>query len=287
MHESIGRRVYIVVSTVFLIALCLLMLAPLVRVFCESVSGKTYVQSNAILFWPKGFTLEAYRVVMSGYSIMTALKNSVFVTVIGTLLSLVMTTLLAYPLSRPEFLFKKPLLLMVTITMIFTAPMIPTYLVVKALQLDNTLWSVMLPTTISAFNFFIMRSFFSGLPNELVEAARIDGCGEFMILLRIVLPLSKASFATLGLFYGVGYWDALQQPLIYLRDPRVYTLQIQLFNMLSSIDEDAVNAISQIQLATDTVKMATIIVTILPILIVYPFLQKYFVTGATLGSVKE
>ena len=180
-----ARKTYIYISTVLLILLSLAMVLPLLKVVAESFSGKTYIEQNKVLFWPRGFNVEAYKRVFSNPNIFVALKNSVVITVVGTLIDLFMTAMMAYPLSRPEFKNKKPILMMVTLTMIFTSPMIPSYLVIKGLGLDNSIWAVILPGMISGYNFFIMRSFFAGLPGELIDAARIDGCGEFRVLWQI------------------------------------------------------------------------------------------------------
>lgn len=281
-----ARKTYIYISTALLILLSLAMVLPLLKVVAESFSGKTYIEQNKVLFWPRGFNVEAYKRVFSNPNIFVALKNSVVITVVGTLIDLFMTAMMAYPLSRPEFKNKKPILMMVTLTMIFTSPMIPSYLVIKGLGLDNSIWAVILPGMISGYNFFIMRSFFAGLPGELIDAARIDGCGEFRVLWQIVIPLSKAVMATMTLFYGVSHWNALQQPLIYLRDPKKHTLQIKLYQILMEDNIPMVD-VGQVELAPATVKMATIVIATVPILIVYPFLQKHFAAGATLGSVKE
>lgn len=283
---STGRKVYIVLSTIFLIVLCIVMMMPLVKVVAESFSERTYIENNQVLFWPKGFNLDAYKSIFDNPRITIAFKNSVFITVVGTLVNLFMTALLAYPLSRPEFRFKKPLLLMVTITMIFSAPMIPSYLLIKGMGLDNTLWAVIIPGAISGYNFHIMRSFFIGLPSELIDSARIDGCSEMGILFRIVIPLSKAVMATLTLFYGVSHWNSLQQPLIYLRDSKKHTLQIILYKILQDDVVDMLGTVG-VTISPVTIKMATIVVATVPILVVYPFLQKHFAKGATLGSVKE
>lgn len=281
-----ARKTYIWISTVLLILLSLAMLLPLLKVVAESFSGKTYIEQNKVLFWPRGFNVEAYKRVFSNPNIFVALKNSIVITVVGTLIDLFMTAMMAYPLSRPEFKNKKPILMMVTLTMIFTSPMIPSYLVIKGMGLDNSMWAVILPGMISGYNFFIMRSFFAGLPGELIDAARIDGCGEFRVLWQIVIPLSKAVMATMTLFYGVSHWNSLQQPLIYLRDPLKHTLQIKLYQILMEDNIPMVD-VGQVELAPATVKMATIVIATVPILVVYPFLQKHFAAGATLGSVKE
>jgi len=286
MKVSLGRKIYVIISTMFLILLCCVMIAPLLKVIAESFSTRQFIETNSVLFWPKGFNIEAYKKVFSDQNILRALRNSIFVTVFGTVINLTFTALLAYPLSRNEFLFKKSVLLMITITMIFTAPLIPTYLVVKNLGMDNSFLGVIIPTAISGFNFFVMRSFFVGLPSELIDAARIDGCSEMQILVRIVLPLSKAALATLGLFYGVGHWNALQWPLIFLRSPKIQTLQLRLYSILQEENTSSLD-MGFINFSPETIKMTTIVVATIPILIIYPFLQKYFVQGATLGSVKE
>lgn len=283
---SPARRAYIWISTILLLVLCLVMVLPLVKVVAESFSSKTYIEQNQVLFWPRGFNVEAYKKVFSNPNIFVTLKNSVLITAMGTLVNLVMTAMMAYPLSRQEFKYKKPILMMVTLTMIFTSPMIPSYLVIKGMGLDNSIWAVILPGMISGYNFFIMRSFFAGLPGELIDAARIDGCGEFKVLYRIVIPLSKAVMATMTLFYGVSHWNSLQQPLIYLREPKLHTLQIKLYQILME-DNSSVVDLGQLEIAPSTIKMATIVIATIPILIVYPFLQKHFAAGATLGSVKE
>lgn len=283
---SLSQKLYIIISTAFLALLCCIMIAPLLKVVAESLSARQFIETNSVLFWPKGFNMESYGKVFADKSILNAFKNSVIVTCVGTFINLFLTALLAYPLSRGEYLFKKQVLLMVTITMIFSAPMIPSYLLVRYLGIDNTLLAVIIPGAISGFNFYVMRSFFMGLPGELIDSARIDGCSEMQILLKIVLPLSKAALATLGLFYGVGHWNELQGPLIYLRKPAIQTLQIKLNSILQEQNTDSID-LGQINFSPVTIKMTTIVVATVPILVIYPFLQKYFVTGATLGSIKE
>lgn len=285
IKESLSRKIYIYLSTVYFILLCFIMVLPILKVVAQSFSESVYIEANKVLFWPKGFNLDAYANVLMDQGILTALKNSVIVTVGGTAVNLIMTALFAYPLSRKEYMFKRQILIMVTITMIFSVPMIPSYLVVRALGMDNKLIAVIMPSAISGFNFFIMRSFFKGIPGELIDSARIDGCGELRILFNIVLPLSKASLATLGLFYGVGHWNALQGPLIYLRNTRFHTLQVKLYQILQ-YGSDSID-IGEIFISPIAIKMTTIVVAMLPILMVYPFLQKHFVKGATLGSLKE
>lgn len=281
-----GRKIYIVASTIFLVGLCMIMILPFLKVVAESLSSKTYLDKFEVIFLPKGFNIEAYKLVFKDPSMVRAFGNSLFITIIGTALNLVMTVLFAYPLSRPEYVFRKQMILLVVFTMIFSAPMIPNYLWIRSLGLDNSLWSVILPGMISGFNFLVMRSFFMGLPGELIDASRIDGCSELRILTNIVLPLSKPTLATVGLFYAVAHWNALGGPLIYLRDPKLYTLQIKLYWLIQSSIVSTPDAFAE-NFSPQNIKMATIVIVTVPILLIYPFLQKYFIKGATLGSIKE
>lgn len=283
---SFSRKVYVVLSTIFFILICFLMILPILKVAAQSLSANRFIEANQVLFLPKGLNFSAYAKVLADRGILNALKNSVIVTLGGTFFNLFLTALLAYPLSRNEYMFKKQVLLMITITMILSVPLIPSYLLVKQLGMDNTLLAVIIPNAISGFNFFVMRSFFMGLPGELIDSARMDGCSEMRTLWSIILPLSKASMATLGLFYGVGHWNSLQGPLIYLRSAKYHTLQVKLFQILQYDSGNSID-IGEIMISPISIRMTTIVVTIIPILMIYPFLQKYFVKGATLGSVKE
>ncbi len=286
MKESWSRKLFMCFNTIFFIVICLIMLFPILKVVAQSLSDSVYIEANEVILLPKGLNFDAYIRVLSDPSILNSFKNSLIVTLGGTFINLLMTSLIAYPLSRTEYLFKKQVLFMITLTMIFTAPLIPQYLVIRNLGLDNKLWAVIIPSAISGYNFFIMRSFFMGIPGELIDSSRIDGCSELRILFSIILPLSKASLATLGLFYGVGHWNALQAPLIYLRDTKLHTLQVKLYQVLQYDSGNSID-LGEILISPISIRMTTIVVAMVPILMVYPFLQKYFVQGATLGSVKE
>lgn len=286
MKVSREQKSYEIFSTIVLIFICSIMLLPLLNLLAQSVSSKNFVDSGEVLLIPKGFTLGTYKYALSDNRLIRAFKNTVVITGIGTTLNLAMTMLMAYPLSRKEFMFKKPLLLMVTISIIFAPPLIPRYLLVKAFNLDNSIWAVIIPGAINGFNFFVMRSFFVGIPNSLIDAARIDGCNELRILTRVVAPISKPAMAAVGLFYGVGHWNALFNPLIYLRDPRLHTLQIRLSKIIISNNTE-IPDMEAFLFSSTSVKTVSIVLAVVPILVVYPYLQKYFVKGVTLGSVKE
>ena len=284
INEGIGRRAFVVLNYILLALIAVIMLIPYFKAIAESLSSKSFVERGEVYLWPKGLNFNAYITLLSNKDMLSAFNNSVFITVVGTAINLVMTSTLAYATSRKEFAWTGFVLKMVLITMIVTVPMMPNYLYIRSLGLDNTLWAVIIPGAISAYNFFVMRTSFLSIPDTLIEAARIDGCTEWRILIQIVLPVSLPSFVTVGLFYGVGHWNSLQGPLIYLRD--MSTLQMKVYSMLSDSGVDALENVNMIA-ASQSTRMAAIIITTLPIMMVYPFLQKYFVKGATLGSIKE
>jgi putative aldouronate transport system permease protein len=287
--ESLSWRIFSGFNLTFIGILSLTMFLPFLHIIAKSLSSSEAVTHGKVLFWPVDFTLSNYQYVVHDPSIWRAFAVSLIITVGGTALSLIATAALAYPASRPEFKAKKPILLMVLFTMIFSVPLIPSFLVVKNLGMLDSLWSLVLPGLISAFNFFIMRSFFQNIPSTLIDAARIDGLGEVGILFKIVLPLSKPALATLGIFYGVGHWNAYQSALYYINDPRLYPLQVKLRQMMVTDTGSTSEAdlVSMALTSPEGIQMATVIFATLPILIVYPFLQKYFVKGSMLGSVKE
>ncbi|CAH1219610.1 Lactose transport system permease protein LacG [Paenibacillus allorhizoplanae] len=287
MKISLSRKLFMTFVYIALTILCTAMVMPFIKVIAQSLSSAKAIETGTVWFWPIDFNLLNYRAVLSDSGIIRAFYNSTIITVVGTLINLVMTCLLAYPTSRKEFEHSKLILFMIMITLIFSAPLIPNFLLVKQLGMLDTLWAVMIPGAISSFNFFILRSFFKNLSEELMDAARIDGCGELGILMRMVLPLSKASLAAIGLFYAVGNWNNLQGPLVYLQSPDMITLQVKLYMMIVSDVTVVPDIPEMIQLSPEGIRMTTIVVATLPILLIYPFLQKYFIQGATLGSLKE
>ncbi|MFJ5622881.1 carbohydrate ABC transporter permease [Peribacillus loiseleuriae] len=286
---SFSRRIFTSFNIVFITLLSLSMLLPFLHIVAKSFSSSEALTKGKVLFWPVEFTLNNFQYVMQDFSIWRAFGVSVLITVGGTLLNLIATASLAYPTSRPEFKGKKFILIMVLFTMIFSVPLIPSFLVIKNLGMLDTLWALVLPGLISGFNFFIMRSFFMNIPSTLIDAARVDGLGELGILFKIILPLSKPALATLGMFYGVAHWNSYQSAIYYINDPRLYPLQVKLRQMITSdaMMDTEQNMASMALSSPEGIQMATIIFATLPILLVYPFLQKYFVKGAMLGSVKE
>ncbi len=263
---------------------------PFVYVIAGSFASDAELTSRAVFFIPKTFTLNAYEFIFSTGTIVKSIGVSVYVTVIGTLVNLFFTVTMAYSLAKRGLYGRNLVLNLVIFSMLFGGGMIPTYLVVKELQLLDSLWALMLPGAISAFNLIIVKNFFQENPKEIEEAGRIDGCSELGLLWRIVLPLSMPVLATFTLFYAVGHWNDFFSALLYINDPEKWPLQVMLRQIvllsqaaagdLNSMDPNFVKPPDQ------SIKMAVIVVGTIPILCVYPFLQKHFAKGVLLGSVK-
>ncbi len=264
----------------------LISLLPYINILAVSFSSAVHVDSGNVTFWPQGFTLVNYETVLKDISLIRAFMVSVCLTLAGTAFSLIMTSLLAYPLSRNEFRFKKVCLSMIVFTFVFSAPLIPNFLWIKTLGLYNSLWALIIPSGIHTFNFFILRSFFMQIPEELLDAAKVDGCSEVRTLTRVILPLSKPVMATLGLMYGVSYWNNYMTPLYYINNRLFYPLQLRLWEIIVGAMDFEVSA-ANLVLSPYALKMTTILLATLPVILIYPFLQKYFVKGMTLGSLKE
>lgn len=284
---SLPGKVFQVFNIIFLTLLALSMFLPILHVLAKSLSGVQALASGTIGLLPVDLTFINYQYVLNNPAILRAFAVTVYITVLGTLINLIMTSSLAYPLSREEYKGRKIFLIMVLLTMIFPAPLIPLFLLVKELNMMNSLWSLMIPGAISAFNFFVMRSFFQQIPKELIESSRIDGCGETRILWNIIAPLSKPVMATVGLFYGIVHWNTYMHALYFINEPRLYPIQVKLRQMLMLDQVETGNAMfSDLLGAPEGIQMATVIVAMIPIIAVYPFLQKYFVKGMMLGSIK-
>lgn len=275
-----------IVNGIILLGVVFLCLYPFIYMIAVSLSDDIYILKGEVWFWPKGFTLEAYKYVMADGRIFTGYKNTFIYVTLGTAVSLLLTALGAYALSKPKMVFRKSLMLMIVSTMFFGGGMIPTFLVVRELGLVNTIWAMILPGAISTWNLLIMRTFFAGIPSELEESGKIDGLSEIGIFFRIVLPLSKAVLATIGLYYAVGIWNNFMGPLLYLRNQELFPLQVILRNIVLSGQLSGSEGPTEIVVIEEAIKFATILVSTLPILIIYPFIQKYFVKGALIGSVK-
>lgn len=267
--------------------LALICLYPFLNVLACSLSGYNPVLSGKVTFYPIDFTIEAYKQILGRTTIWTAMRTTIMITLLGTALSLVLTILAAYGLSIQDLPGRRVMTGFILFTMYFGGGMIPTFLVVKGVGLYNTLGALFIPQSISVFNFIVMRTFFKELPDSLQDAARIDGASYLQVLFKIILPLSLAVIATIGLFYAVGYWNSYFDALIYIQDGDKYTLQLRLRNMLFGSElGNAADDVGGTVVMPQTLKMATVVVSTVPILVVYPWLQKYFVKGVMLGSVK-
>jgi putative aldouronate transport system permease protein len=266
-------------------------LYPLIQVVAASFSSSRAISSGEVYMWPVEFTLLNYSILLKDGAIFSALKNTVLVTIVGTLLNITATVLAAYPLSKTRLLGRNSLLMVVTFTMLFTGGLIPHFILIKSLGLMNTYWALWLPALISTYNMFVMKTYFEGLPTEVEESASIDGAGDWTVLTRIVLPLSKPMLAALSLFYAVYWWNSYFNVLIYISSPHKATMMLKLYQMLQGMNDllqnldMAVVNVNEIP-TPEGLKAAAIFTALLPILCFYPFLQKHFVKGVLIGSVK-
>ena len=276
----------IVVICVLIAIICLL---PMVNLLARSLSGTDYLIKNEVYLWPKGFNIKAYATVLGDPKYIKAFGWTALLTVICTFLSLVMTTLCAFPLIFPALKGRKLINLFITITMFFNAGTIPNYLLMQKLNLLDNPLVLIVPGCLSVYNMIILRSFFYGIPESLRESAEIDGASYLTVLVKIYLPLSKPVLATLALFYAVGRWNGYSDALMYMKNKDFYPLQLLLYNILNNINQVEVTTqegFSAPGLA-DSLKAAIVMFSTIPILCIYPFLQKYFIQGVTLGAVKE
>jgi putative aldouronate transport system permease protein len=283
IKESLASKLFDALNTTLMVLLVIVMVYPMVYVFSASISDNAMVASGQVLLWPKAVTLLAYERIVFNPDLWISYWNTIRYTFVHTALTLIATSAMAYPLAKKWLPGRRPVLLMAAFTMLFSGGMIPTFLVVQKLGLLNTIWAIVLPSLISTWHLFIMRTFFEALPEELEDAATIDGCGSFQVLVRIVLPLSLPVMATIGLYTAVGQWNAFFDALIYLNDRGMYPLQIMLRNIL--IAGSTVQGEGDLSYL-ETMKYAMIMIATLPILCVYPFIQKYFVQGAMIGGIK-
>ncbi|TDE98803.1 carbohydrate ABC transporter permease [Occultella glacieicola] len=278
------------VKGVVLILLCAAVILPFVGIVSTSLADRAQVNaSGGFVLFPTSVSLDSYRTIFAGGVVSRAMAVSVGVTVVGTAISLAVSTLLAYALSRQGSFGQRPMLMLVLFSLLFSPGLIPNYLVVKELGLLNSYWALILPTALSAFNVIVLRAFFMGIPAELTDSARIDGAGHLTIFARIVLPLSKAVLAVIGLFYAVGYWNAFFNALIYLNDSGMWPLQLVLRTyVINNTEMSATDLGSGVENLPPqpSIQMAILVVTIVPILIVYPFLQRHFAKGVLTGAVK-
>jgi putative aldouronate transport system permease protein len=282
---------------IFVILSVAIVLYPLIYIISASISNPQAVNSGEMWLFPKGFTMEGYKTILQNNSIWRGYLNTIYYTVLGTSINLIVTLPAAYALSRPDFYGHKTFTTFMLITMFVSGGLIPSYLLVKNLHMLNTVWALVLPGAVSVYNIVVTRTFFqTTIPREMEEAAIIDGCSDFKLFFKIILPLSTPIIAVMALFYGVGHWNSYFSALIYLSDKSMYPLQMVLreilvLNDMSSTPTGGMTAemaelmYSKQQLAA-IIKYGVMIVSTLPIIVVYPFLQKYFVKGMMVGSVK-
>lgn len=272
----------------FLILACLTMIAPLIHLAAVSVSSPVYANAKMVYLWPKGFNLSVYEQIFGMETLWRALGVSVYMCIMGTLVFLFFTTSLSYSLSRSIMPARSLILRGILVTFIFTSPLIPNYLLIRSLGMENTLWALIVPGALGAYSVFIMKTFLQGISSEILDAGKIDGCTEFGLYARISLPMSKPVIATLSLFHVVGLWNSYFAALIYIRSKDLYPLQLVLRSLI--IDNESAESMGvdiSMEATPEMMKAGVILFSTIPILMVYPFLQKYFVKGALLGSLKE
>ena len=288
---SSGDRAFVTINSLCMIIFCLIILFPVLNVIAVSFSSDQFVYNGSVTFYPKGFHTAAYDKVLSSTALWRSFGNSVFVAGAGTLFTLIFTSLAAYPMAFAKFYGKKIYTFMIMLTMWFGGGMIPTFLVMSRLGLVNSLWALIVLSLLGAYNIVVLRSAFHAIPKSLIESAQLDAANDFLILGKIVVPLSKATLATIGLWSLVGHWNAFTNPVIYLKDYSQYTLQVVLRDVVLASNAEMFgitgNEDQALNIIPEQIRNATIVVAMVPMLIVYPFLQRYFVKGTMIGSVKE
>jgi putative aldouronate transport system permease protein len=286
-NESTASRIFDVFNILFLCFLSMTFLYPVFYVVSTSLSSPTAIITGRVYFYPVGFTTSAYRHIFRDTSIISAFVFTVELTVLGTISSLIITALAAYPLTRKQLKGSGIIMRLIVFTMYFSGGIIPTYMVVRGLGLFNSVWSLILPNVIDTFLLIIMISFFRNLPYELEESAKVDGCSNFGIFLRIFIPLSTAIIATLTVFLSVAYWNTFFNALLYIQDPKRLTLQVKLYQVLNMFSDSlSESAGVSMDVIPENVKGATIVIAVLPIMVIYPFMQKYFIKGVAIGAIK-
>lgn len=276
-----------VVNGIIMLCLSVVILYPIIYITAVSFSDTASVLQGKVTLLPKGFNLDAYAQVLKDERIPRAYLNTIFYTTLGTTINLLMTAIAAYPLARKDFFGRKFFLLAIVMTMFLNPGIIPNYLIVQELGLIDSVWALVLPNAIWTFELIILKSFYENMSEALREAAVVDGASEYRILFQIMIPLSKPALASIGLFYFMGHWNSFFIPLIYLNDATLYPLQVVLRDMLIFADSsNNTNLVDAAALAPQAMKNATIVLSMIPVLLIYPFAQKYFAKGVMLGSEK-
>ena len=278
---------YTFTITAVLILFGILTAIPLVSELALSLSSKAASDMNAVTLWPVGFTFDSWSHMLSQNTLWQSFLVSVSSTILGVALALIINVLMAYPLAKDDFPLRKMLMLYLIFTMIFKAPTVPYYLLVVKLGLRNNFLVLVMPHILTAYNLIVMRSFFRAFPRDVEEAAEIDGCGKFGILFRIVMPSSKPVLMTVGLYYGVTMWNQYQNPLMFITNPRLFPLQLRIQQIVSTGAEiESVTKVANVNYTANTLSAVVVLFAVLPVLVVYPFIQKHFTKGAMVGSVK-
>jgi putative aldouronate transport system permease protein len=295
MKVSRGEQVFYLINYAILTLIGLGCLYPFIYIIATSFSSSRAVSSGEVFLWPVEFNLEAYKQLLLDGQIFNSMRTTIILTVVGTFLCMFSTVLCSYSLSKKRLRGKGLIMGLIVFTMMFSGGMIPNFLLIRNLKLMDSYWALWLSGLQSTYNMIVLRTFFQGIPDSLEEAAQIDGAGDPYILFRIVLPLSGAALATITLFYAVGWWNAYFNPMMYISSTLKFPLMVKLKTMLDTAQMLTVQtqtgmggggAVEQTMIAAETFKAATILISVLPIMCVYPFLQKYFVKGVMIGSVK-
>ncbi len=290
MKDTNGERIFYGINYFVLLLVGLTCLFPLVHILAISLSEAQDVASGRVFLWPVDITIKPYQALFAGSDIINGFKNNLIITVVGTVLSMIFTVMAAYPLSRKNMIGRRKFTLIILFTMLFTGGIIPNYLVLSSFHLINSYWAIWLPGLISVFNLLVLKTYFESLPEELIEAARMDGCKEFRLIVQIVLPLSVPVLAALTLFYLVGYWNQFVNVLLFINDTEKYNLTVIVQQMIRS--QSVIQELNNLQpedtlsLTPETIRASGLVVSILPMIIIYPILQRYFVKGITLGAIK-
>ncbi|MDF2714332.1 MAG: transporter permease [Paenibacillus sp.] len=290
MRTYKSERLFHLLNNTAILIISLLMLLPLVHMLAVSLSSSHYIHTNDVFLWPKGFNLNAYQYIFGQERLWRSLGITVYITVVGTIVHLFFTVTISYALSRSYMPARSLILKLILLTMIFSISLIPYFLVVRQMNMLNSLWALMIPNALGAWGVFVSKTFMQGLPSELFEAARIDGCSEFGLFARIAIPTSLPLIAAISLFHAVGQWNSYFSAIIFIQDKSLYPLQMLVREIVLVGDINS-NMDNYSTVMNDTqpeqLKAALLLYAVLPIVAVYPFLQKYFVKGSMLGSLKE
>ncbi|WP_062105913.1 carbohydrate ABC transporter permease [Bacillus niameyensis] len=295
IKDTFSDKIFKVCNYIFLTIALLIVLYPIIFIVSASISNPRFVNSGEMWLWPKGFNIEGYKMVFENKSIWNGYKNTIIYTLVGTAINLFVTIPGAYALSRKDLVGRGFMMAILVITMFISGGLIPSYLLIKNLGMINTIWALVIPGAASVYNVIVCRTFFqTSIPGELAESAKIDGASNFTLFTKIVVPLSAPIIAVMGLFYGVGHWNSYFGAMIYLKDQDLYPLQLVLRQILvlqemsgeMTMNSATAELMEHQATVADTVKYAVIIIATLPLVVIYPFMQRFFVKGVMIGSVK-